>query len=136
MTSIPVMLFGVRGERFLAERVRKYPTKLDNRRAALFLGNIVRMQEEIGTGGAGFRFIFAAFLQEASILLSDDRLKEVSSEMTGIGDRWREFAYHAARICKDRAPGTGDYGMLADIIHDCANREERIFNGLKKMKFQ
>ena len=34
-----------------------------------FLGNIVRMQEEIGTGGGGFRFMYAAFLQEAGDVL-------------------------------------------------------------------
>jgi hypothetical protein len=34
-----------------------------------FIGHLVRMQEEIGTGGAGFRFIYAGFLQEAAHLL-------------------------------------------------------------------
>jgi len=33
------------------------------------------MQEEIGTGGAGFRYIYAAFLQEAADFLEDDHLR-------------------------------------------------------------
>lgn len=134
MTSIPVPLFGVKGIRFLAERIRKYPQKFEKRKSALFLGNIVRMQEEIGTGGAGFRFIFAAFLQEASIILNEPRLREYSNQMTLIGDQWREFAYRAARVCKEREAGAADYGLLADLMVDCSRQEERFFNQLKKEK--
>jgi Domain of unknown function (DUF4872)/Butirosin biosynthesis protein H, N-terminal len=133
MVTIPVPLFGIRGERYLAKKVLQYPVKLDKRKAALFLGNIVRMQEEIGTGGAGFRFIFAAFLQEAAAVLNQEWLKEISKEVTTTGDRWREFAYEAARICKDRAITGENYERLYEIMNDCANREEKIFNQLRKI---
>lgn len=133
MTTIPVPLFGVRGERYLAKRIAKYPIKFDKKRAALFLGNIVRMQEEIGTGGAGFRFIFAAFLQEASQVLNQPWLIDISKEVTETGDRWRAFAYDAARICKDRAVTGENYEKLSEMMLDCANREEIIFNKLKKI---
>lgn len=134
MTTIPVPLFGVKGERNLAKRVLRYPEKLDARRASLFLGNIVRMQEEIGTGGAGFRFIFAAFLQEAASELKQDWLLDVSKEMTAVGDRWRDFAYQAARICKDRAITGENYASLHDIMMECAAREEVLFKQLKTIK--
>ena len=65
MLTIPLHYFGVKGIRFMAKKVRNYPNKLGPRKAALFTGQIVRAQEEIGTGGAGFRFMYAAFLQEA-----------------------------------------------------------------------
>lgn len=133
MTMIPVPLFGVKGERFLANKIEKYPQKLDKRRAALYLGNIIRMQEEIGTGGAGFRFIFAAFLQEASIVLGNDWLNEISKEVTRVGDKWREFAYVAARVCKDRADEGQNYSSLANMMRACADSEEIIFNKLKKI---
>ncbi|MDQ3049411.1 MAG: BtrH N-terminal domain-containing protein [Bacteroidota bacterium] len=133
MTTIPVPLFGIRGQRYLAKKVAQYPNKLDKRKAALFLGNIVRMQEEIGTGGAGFRFIYAAFLQEAATLLKQPWLMDVSQELTQAGDRWRDFAYDAARICKDRAITGENYEKLSETIIDCSNREEIIFNKLKKI---
>ncbi len=133
MTTIPVPLFGIRGQRYLAKKVSEYPNKLDKRKAALFLGNIVRMQEEIGTGGAGFRFIYAAFLQEAAQTLDQPWLLEVSNELTKAGDRWRDFAYDAARICKDRAITGENYEKLSETIIDCSNREEIIFNKLKKI---
>jgi hypothetical protein len=134
MTTIPVPLFGIRGQRYLARKVLKYPDKLDKRKAALFLGNIVRMQEEIGTGGAGFRFIFAAFLQEAATILNQDWLREVSMEVTATGDRWRDFAYDAARICKDRAITGENYEKLSQTMMECSEREEIIFNKLKKLR--
>ncbi len=57
-----------------------------------YLGQLIRMQEEIGTGGGGFRFIYGAFLQEAAVILKNDELKGLSKEITAIGDLWRDFA--------------------------------------------
>ena len=64
---------------------------------------MVRMQEEIGTGGGGFRFIYAAFLQESAVILENEKLKELSQEMTIIGDLWRDFAVNASRVYKNRS---------------------------------
>jgi hypothetical protein len=134
MTTIPVPLFGIKGERYLAKKIRQYPEKLDKRKAILFLGNIVRMQEEIGTGGAGFRFIFAAFLQEAAAVTGQDWLREMSAQVTAAGDKWREFAYTAGRICKDRAGSGENYALLSEMMMECARMEEDIFTRLKKIK--
>jgi hypothetical protein len=134
MLNIPVSYFGVWGERSLAGKIRKYPDKLGKRKAALYLGNIVRMQEEIGTGGAGFRFIFAAFLQEAGHLLGQDSLFEISKEVTEAGDLFRNFAYEAARVCKGRADAANEYDKLAELLLACADREEAIFNKLKNIR--
>lgn len=108
MVKIKGPVIGVWGMRFLARRIRKYPLKYDSRNAARHLGQIVRMQEEIGTGGAGFRFLYAAFLQEAAALLGNTALQELSLQMTGVGDMWREFAVRASRIMKQR----NDYRVM------------------------
>ncbi len=133
MTTIPVPLFGIRGQRYLAKRVLNYPNHMDKRKAALFLGNIVRMQEEIGTGGGGFRFIFAAFLQEAAQIINQPWLNEISKEVTAAGDKWRQFAYDAARICKDRAITGENYESLSKLMLECAAMEETIFKKLRKI---
>ena len=49
--------------------MKRWPKKLGDKKASLYLGQVVRMLEEIGTGGAGFRFIYAAFLQESAKIL-------------------------------------------------------------------
>lgn len=134
MLGIPVMMFGVKGIRYMAKKVRSYPKKLGKRKASQFLGQIVRSQEEIGTGGAGFRFMYAAFLQEAAEVLKQDWLNEIAKEMTLIGDLWRSFAVETARIIKDRSKLEDGYNKAADILMEIADREEQVFKKLKTIK--
>jgi hypothetical protein len=130
MIKAPVPIIGVRGMRFLARQVEGWPKKLGQKRAIQYLGHLIRMQEEIGTGGGGFRFIYAAFLQEAAELLELPRLAEISRELTEIGDRWRELALFAARRCKGRGEEETSFPALATILRDCADREEKLFRRL------
>lgn len=132
MLGIPVPLFGVRGIRWLSRDVKKWPERLGDKKAVLYLGQLIRMQEEIGTGGAGFRFIFAAFLQEAAQILNNPRLGELSREMTECGDRWRALADISARIIKGRNSADETYAVLSGILADIAEREQAIFSALKK----
>jgi hypothetical protein len=132
MLSIPVPMFGVKGIRFLSKKVRSYPEKLGPKKAALFTGQIVRAQEEIGTGGAGFRFMYAAFLQEAADILKKPELKELSAEMTLIGDQWREFAIITGRIVKNRNKADENYDRAADQLLKVADMEEAFYKKLQK----
>jgi hypothetical protein len=134
MLTIPIPMFGVNGIRFLSKRVRKWPKMFGQKDAALNLSQVIRMLEEIGTGGAGFRFIYAAFLQECSGILNQPWLNDLSKEMTEIGDKWREFAYLAAKVFKKRDDGEITYDMLADILMGIADREEKVFQQLKQIK--
>jgi hypothetical protein len=88
------------------------------------------MQEELGTGGGGFRFMYAAFLQEAAGILRENRLLDLSRKMTSTGDRWREFAVIGSRNCKNRATQSDSFEAMADILRDCANREAEIYQEL------
>ena len=76
------------------------------------------MLEEIGTGGAGFRFIYAAFLQEAADVLNKPKLKDISRLMTEAGDKWREFAYLAAKNIHTRRTEKTPYALLSEILFD------------------
>ena len=93
---------------------------------------MIRMQEEIGTGGGGFRFIDGAFLQEAAVILKNDKLKELSLEITQIGDLWRDFAVDASRVYKIRSNLEDVYNTLADQLLHIADLEEAFFKKLKK----
>lgn len=130
MVKVPIPLIGVRGIRFMAGQIEKWPQKKGEREAILYLGQVIRMQEEIGTGGGGFRFMFAAFLQEAAELLKDKRLLTFSGKMTQIGDRWRDFAVSGARNCKGRATEKDSYRAMADILRECADKEEEMYRDL------
>jgi hypothetical protein len=133
MTTIPVPLFGVKGIRYLSKRLRNWPEKLGPKKAAAYLAQMVRMLEEIGTGGAGFRFIYAAFLQEAAGVMEDDRYNEFSKEMTKIGDKWRNFSSLAAQTCKGRSADPDGYNTVANLMLEIADDEEKFFTELKKL---
>jgi hypothetical protein len=131
MLKTPIPLVGVRGIRLLARQLSKWPDKLGEKDTILNLGHIIRMQEEIGTGGADFRFIYAAFLQEAAEVLENDKLVELSNRCTDVGDLWRDFALIAARVCKGRAAMRDSFEELAALLRACADHEEKLFTDLR-----
>jgi len=135
MLAPPLPWFGNNGITLLANKIKGYPEKLGARKAGLYLGNVIRMQEEIGTGGAGFRYLYAAFLQEAGQLLKRDDLLRYSEELTKIGDGWRNFAYRAARIMKDRTSDLVSYDELSDLLKVCGKEEKELFTTLQKLKW-
>ncbi len=127
---IKAPFIGVGGIRMFAKSLRQWPEKYGKRKAPLHLGHAIRMQEEIGTGGGGFRLMYAAFLHEAGNITGDDRLLEMSRRMTAIGDRWREFAFYGARICKNRSTDGDNFDSLSGIILDCAGKEYQLYKDL------
>jgi len=128
----PMPIIGVRGIRLVARLIKKWPVKEGTKKANHYLAQIVRMQEEIGTGGGGFRFIYAAFLQEAAVVLNNDELQKLSLEMTAIGDLWRDFAVEASRVYKNRSTKVDVYNLLSDQLLAIADKEEVFFKKLKK----
>ncbi len=133
----PVPFVGYKGIHKTAGLIRKWPKSKGIKTANHYLGQVVRMQEEIGTGGGGFRYIYAAFLQESGKLLGNENLSELSEEMTGIGDKWRDFALDASRIYKNRSRNEGTpkdaYNDIADQLDKIAVLEQMFFKKLKKV---
>jgi len=131
--TAPVPIVGVKAMKWVAKNIRKWPDKIGTKRTNHYLGQIVRMQEEIGTGGGGFRYIYAAFLQEAGKLLDNNDLLVLSKQMTEIGDQWRDFAVDASRIYKNRNAESKGYNEIANQLESLAKREEVFFKTLKKV---
>jgi len=128
----PIPIAGVKGIRMTAKQIRKWPKTKGVKVANHYLGQLVRMQEEIGTGGGGFRYIYAAFLQESSKIINKPELAELSKEMTAIGDLWRDFAVDASRIYKNRSAKNDAYNDVATQLEAIADKEEVFFKKLKK----
>src|SRR5690606_3813639 len=128
----PVPIVGVKGIRMVAKAILKWHKKLGVAKANFNLANLVRMQEEIGTGGGGFRFIYAAFLQESGEYLKNQELMNLSQEMALIGDKWRNFALEASRVVKNRSNTENVYQVLSNDLMKLAALEEAFFKKLKK----
>ena len=132
MLYTPVPFVGVGAIRRLANSIDQLPQKhSDPRYARLYVGNIVRMQEEIGTGGGGFRFMYAAFLQEAGKKLNNALLLEAATKMTATGDRWREFALMGAQF--GRKKEEANCTTLAEKLRQCADQEAAVYRLLKTL---
>ncbi len=136
MVKAPGPVIGVSGIRLLARYINMWPKKYDKKRAARNLGSVIRMQEEIGTGGAGFRFLYAAFLQEAAAIFNSEELETYSQLMTTIGDKWRDFAVNSARVVKNRPVNNETYYSVSQQLLEIADMEEDIFKKLFKLKLK
>lgn len=121
---------GANGIDYLSRRIRQWEATMGKRQAALNLAHLIRMLEEIGTGGAGFRFLYGAFLQEAATKTQIAELNVYSQRITEIGDRWREFAYKASRIYKKRQGEHYTYDDLGDLLATIAQEERQFFTDL------
>ncbi|HEB28909.1 MAG TPA: DUF4872 domain-containing protein [Porticoccus sp.] len=132
MASAPLPMLGIRGIRYLGKNIIKLSNNASKREQylPLYLSNIVRMQEEIGTGGAGFRFIYASFLKETANSLNNDLLSEASEMMAEAGDEWRMFALMSSKMCKGRKEMNGE--QLAEALNRCADKEAKTWALLKQ----
>ncbi|MBS1209267.1 MAG: peptidase [Proteobacteria bacterium] len=124
--AAPIPLIGTRGIHTLAKRIARLDPA--DEQSSPFIGHVVRMQEEIGTGGAGFRFIYAAFLQEAADIARLPVLGEFSERLMTIGDAWRDFALAAARMVKGR--DKLDPPAIAALLAAQADSEAAFFHDL------
>lgn len=135
MVSVPGRLAGVKAIKYAGEKIKKWRDKLGLKKAGLYLAQLVRMQEEIGTGGGGFRYIYAAFLQEADLYLPGKQLAEVSVLFTKSGDLWRTAAVQAAGIYKGRIGSQEDFNLMGDYLIEIAAIEKNAFIVLKNIKW-
>jgi hypothetical protein len=136
MYRAPGNIIGATGIKGTANKIRTWRDKLGPKKASLYLGQIVRMQEEIGTGGGGFRFLYAAFLEQAADHLQDDRLMSISDQFTKAGDLWRSSAVQMAGIYKGRLTEQKDFDNTAEIMTEISAIEYNAFKQLAKLNLK
>lgn len=135
MLHIPGRIAGVKGIKYTGQKIKTWRDKLGLPKAGLYLAQLVRMQEEIGTGGGGFRYIYGAFLQEAHAWLPNDQLLEISNQFTRAGDAWRTAAIQAAGIYKGRIGSQADFNVMGDYLLEISELEKEAFRSLSKIKW-
>ena len=124
----PLFFVGVKGIRTVAKQIEKLATHPSEKYKRLYLGHIVRMQEEIGTGGAGFRYLYAYFLEQAANICQEPKYKLASEHMTEIGDMWRQFAGLCVKQCKK--PSMEGYKTVAEYLREIASQEQILWKNL------
>jgi len=134
MLKNPVPYIGIKGMRKLARDIKGWPSKLPEEKARFYLIQFVRSAEEFGTGGAAFRYMYGAFLKEASEMVRNEIISEASRQMGETATLWRNLSYRSSRFIKNREESRDDYSVISDILLECASGEERIFRGLARLK--
>lgn len=135
MLRIPGNFAGVKGIAYTGKKIKRWRDKLGLQKAGSYLAQLVRMQEEIGTGGGGFRYIYAAFLQEGFAYTHQEELLDISKLFTEAGDLWRTAAVHAAGIYKGRLGSQADFDQMGDYLIQVAELEKNAFLALKQIKW-
>jgi hypothetical protein len=135
MLHIPGSFVGVSGIVYTANKIKKWRDQLGLEKAGLYLAQLVRMQEEIGTGGGGFRYIYGAFLQQAFAFHPYDELMDISQSFTRAGDMWRNAAVQAAGIYRGRLTTQQDFNVMSEHLVEIAAREKEAFRALAKIKW-
>lgn len=128
----PFPYAGINGMTRLAKKIESFNKKSDKRYLINYLTHIVRMQEEIGTGGGGFRYLYSAFLQEAKDYKLDNNKLELSSNLLiNSGDKLREFALLCVKNCKDIA--NLDTKKISSLLLEVRDIEKEAFTILKSI---
>lgn len=133
MLKIPMPFLGVKGIRRFGDKIVDWPKYArDGEQLAHNIFMITTMLEDQGTGGAGFRYIYASFLREVATILDDAVFNEYARQMMEIGDDWRNISLFASRIAKQRELGKSKLEEMGELIHKNADQEYRFFSDLRE----
>ena len=133
MLKLPVPFIGVKGIYRFAEKIMEWPRLArDIEHLSHEIMKINVLLEDQGTGGAGFRYMYATFLQQASGIINNPTLSEMSKRMMEIGDGWRNISYIAAKIGKKRELGENNLKELSNLIKGRGDLEKAFFQDLVK----
>jgi len=133
MLKIPIPFLGIKGMRRFGKHIVEWPKlAIDSEDLSHQLSKINVLLEDQGTGGAGFRFMYATFLRQAAVILNKPVLNDLSKQMMEIGDYWREVSLNAARLGRNRDFEKEHLLELGKLIDKQADREEAFFKTLSK----
>ncbi len=136
MLHIPGSVAGVSGIKYTGKMVSKWRDQHGVKKAGQYLAQLVRMQEEIGTGGGGFRYMYGAFLQQSHKYWENDTLLSTAESFTKAGDIWRSAAIQSAGIYKGRITEQADFDVVRDMLLEVSEIEKTAFKQLEKIKWK
>jgi hypothetical protein len=131
MLRVPLPFMGIRGIRHFGDKVTTWPKlcrDTDHLSHEIMMIHVIL--EDRGTGGGGFRYLYASFLKEAGALLGNRDLDDLAKEMMTNGDEWRQISLFVARIGKERDLGSNRLQELRNKIHERAHVEKDLFERL------
>lgn len=128
MISVPLPWFGCKGIHFMANDLRKWNKKHTPELIDLSLLWYYRIIEQAGTGGAGYRYMYADFLKESADLFQSELLADSSEAMGKSADSWRMFTVDCNRYINKTSVTLNE---MADIVDEASVYEKQSFTKIK-----
>ncbi|MFH1540219.1 MAG: BtrH N-terminal domain-containing protein [bacterium] len=117
--------FGVEGMRSLASEIHTWADAEDWKWCLRFTYQII---EKRGTGGGGFRRLYAQFLEEAARLCPKTVAPGLAERMHKIADRWTELSSALKAASEEEKPS--DFSAIAGQLSLIADNEETLFSDI------
>jgi hypothetical protein len=131
MLYTPIKNLGVRGIDYFASEIVKWPKLFpqEDSRFRPFYEVTYVMLEEDGTGGGLFRYLYSRFLKEASELLSNNELANLSFRYNQIGQKWTSIA----TLIRETPKNTSNVNEARKILKEVAEEETQVLSSLAKI---
>lgn len=129
MIDVPFRYFGAKGIHYMANQLRKWEHKYSREELLDALYNYYRLLERAGTGGSGYRYLYARFLSQSAEIFQDETLDKCAELLTKGADAWREFSVDVLHHRKKQNVTLND---MADKLEIAADYEYQTFMKIKK----
>ena len=129
MVGIPFKYFGSKGTHYMARQMRNWDKKHSRKQIEDALYNYYRLLERAGTGGSGYRYLYARFLEQCSELFQSDILAASAESLTKAADCWRTFTVDVLHYRKNTGVTLGE---MADVLEEVSRHEHDTFYNIKK----
>lgn len=93
MLEPPISNLGIKGIRKAAQRIKEWPSVLNEKELRdACINTAIMIDARGGTGGGLFRYMYGRYLDEVAALTGQAEFFEVGKQLQTIGDRWQEVA--------------------------------------------
>ncbi len=126
---------GLKGINTVIKKVEGLQKNPDKKYVKGFLNHIVLFQEEVGTGGAGFRYMYAGFLKEAYEIMKIPQLEKAADQFIATGDVMRKCAVAMAKVVRGKQD-PGDLSEVLGLMREWVKMEREAYMILKSIKWK
>ena len=127
MLRVPVPFYGWTGLNYFAGSLKMWKVWFSEKLIGFILLWIYRLIETTGTGGAGHRYMYADFLNEAAELFGNEVLADCAQLMSVDADSWRQFSLDCRRYMKSDNITLKE---MAELLQTIGQQERQIFEKL------
>jgi hypothetical protein len=132
----PMFFFvGLKGIKTVIKKVESLQKNPDKKYVKGFLNHIVLFQEEVGTGGAGFRYMYAGFLKEAYEMMKIPELEKAAEQFVATGDVMRKAAIAMAKVIRGKQ-SPDDLSEILGHMHNWYKMEREAYLILKSIDWK